>query len=685
MSDYDRLRNVIVQKLKRRTDEQVDNAERDSDIEPPHFIRASAVTLYMALQQAAAQLHCDVSEVVYKILDEFADERSGDKRITIRAHKRKKSADRTGAIGEIIDAVGGGDTIGDSDAIEDNEAVEGSGAVGDSDAAPNGGAVRRQADSAARSHPPYSIKKQSGQIMVRIDPSHVEFKQLTADGLQTAIRNRNKHSVDIEALAQCIATADNAYHVVGTFMHDLRQDATHSIAYTNNNLAARLTLSPPKTHGNEFSVRRLLDVLNEERIVHGVDRALLGEIEEYPQYNHRYTIATGTPPIHGKNAHTMLSAELKSAPPEVDSDERVNYKEHSDIVNVIKGTPIAYLTPALKGRDGKNVFGDVVRSQDGKQKQLLVGRNVVLEDNDRKAVAACDGKLKVIDGLLIVDPIHTVEGDVGTKSGNILFLGDVLVKGNVNDNFSVRASGTIEIIGFVGAAELDSESGIKIYKGIAGKGRAFINSGGDCISQYVEHATVHAARSVIVSESIIQSHIVAGERVRCAGKRANIVGGTVTAGVQVAAKTIGSDAGTQTKISVGLDPFRVMRLESLRQRHNALSEQLRHLTLMQRKSDTHSRHSEVEYKMSKAEHVQRELSITKHELVILEEDMAILNEEIAATQRKGEICAFQTLYQNAAISINNVTKSLRQTYTNICLVVVGGKIVSHKGNARQEA
>ena len=76
-----------------------------------------------------------------------------------------------------------------------------------------------------------------------------------------------------------------------------------------------------------------------------------------------------------------------------------------------------------------------------------------------------------------MEPVYTIEGDVNLKTGNVLFLGTVFVKGNVEDGFSVKAAGNIEIMGSVGKCLLDAEGDIIVHQGIAGKTEGRVRAG----------------------------------------------------------------------------------------------------------------------------------------------------------------------------------------------------------------
>jgi uncharacterized protein (DUF342 family) len=176
-----------------------------------------------------------------------------------------------------------------------------------------------------------------------------------------------------------------------------------------------------------------------------------------------------------------------------------------------------------------------------------------------------------------VEPIYTVEGDVNLKTGNILFLGTVFVKGNVEDGFTVKAAGNIEVMGSVGKCTLDAEGDIIVHQGILGKSEGRVHAGANLVSKFIEHSRVEAEQNVLVSDGIIHSFVDANQRVICQGRRASIVGGRVRATEEIHAKALGSVAGTETILEVGLDPRRKEQLSLALARRAELEKQLEEL------------------------------------------------------------------------------------------------------------
>jgi uncharacterized protein (DUF342 family) len=178
-----------------------------------------------------------------------------------------------------------------------------------------------------------------------------------------------------------------------------------------------------------------------------------------------------------------------------------------------------------------------------------------MAEDGETIVSDINGQVLMVNGRISVEPILNITGNVNLKTGDIIFLGSVFISGNVEDGFSVKAEGDIEVKGTVGKAELEAEGSIRVLKGITGRNEGMIRAGKTVFAKFVENSIVEAGDSVIVADGIINSQVTAFKRIVCQGKRASIVGGYLKATEEICAKTIGSAAGgTETICEVGFDP-----------------------------------------------------------------------------------------------------------------------------------
>jgi uncharacterized protein (DUF342 family) len=320
--------------------------------------------------------------------------------------------------------------------------------------------------------------------------------------------------------------------------------------------------------------------LQSNRVVDGINEEAVRAIVDEPEYGVSKLIAEGTKPRNGKDARIQFSFSTGGSQVNLrEKNGRVDFRELNLIQNVVEGQILARKIPAEFGESGRTVTGKLLPAKDGADVRIDVGKNVHLSDNGASAIADINGQVIFASGKLNVEEIMTVQGDVNLKTGNILFLGTVVVKGNVDDGFSLKAAGNIEIMGTVGKCSLDAEGDIIVHQGIAGKSAGKIISGKSVLSKFIENADVEAGDMVMVSDGIINSRIIANRKIICKGKRASIVGGHCMAAEEIDAKALGSIAGSETILEVGYDPKSKETLDRLCAGSQDLEKQLEDINL----------------------------------------------------------------------------------------------------------
>jgi hypothetical protein len=327
-----------------------------------------------------------------------------------------------------------------------------------------------------------------------------------------------------------------------------------------------------------LQVSDLEEYLHQHGVKYGIRRDVLSEIADNPGKfkNHPVLVAAGDPPKHGQNGQIRLLVDLdEEIKPMLLEDGKVDYREIRNLNNVKKGQPLAERVPPTQGVPGRAVTGEVIAARDGKETNFKAGRNVVTNIEKTMLYAAIDGLLTQTDiDKLNVFPVYEVNGDVDYGVGNIDFVGNVVIRGNVLPGFKVKAAGDIRVIGGVEAGELDADGTVEITGGILGQNKAVVRAGKRVRCSFIQDARVEAMEDVIVSQSILHSHIRAGINVICHGAKGLIVGGVIQAGKNVKARTIGNTTSTPTAIEVGLQPELRQELSALRSRYLELKNSL---------------------------------------------------------------------------------------------------------------
>ncbi len=429
-----------------------------------------------------------------------------------------------------------------------------------------------------------------GEALVRLTPDGVQLKVTPPQGngepvterqALSAIAARTSNKPDLGMVSQIVKRADGEWVNIADFDYNPAQDSFISCDITEGEMKAFITLSAPGDGGSDPTAESIRAALESNGIIHGIDEQALGDLEDYPRYRDQILIAEGTRPVNGADARTVYNfrTENRQVQLQQSKDGRVDFKELNRIENVVEGQVLARLVPAERGTPGQTVTGRMIPAKDGKEIDPPIGENTRLSDDGKTIVAEINGLVKLVNNKVTVEPIYLVEGDVNVKEGNIRFLGTVIIKGSVEDGFSVSAAGDIEVMGSVGRSSLEAEGDVIVHQGIAGKGDGGVRAGGSIWSKFIENSEVEAGDMVVVSDGIINSTVFSDKRIICRGKRASIVGGHIRAAEEVDAKQLGSVAGMETLVEVGYDPKSRSRLLELEEKDGELAHELEELTL----------------------------------------------------------------------------------------------------------
>jgi hypothetical protein len=178
------------------------------------------------------------------------------------------------------------------------------------------------------------------------------------------------------------------------------------------------------------------------------------------------------------------------------------------------------------------------------------GRNVAGDPVDpRVVVAQIDGCARLVDGVLSVEYLLDVKGDLDFKVGNIDFWGAVVIHGNVLDDFQVKATKNIVVEGSLGMASLQAGGDIDVKGGVNGGRKARLLAGGSVHVHFLHGAHVEAAKDVSVDVECLDSVVHAGGDVKVV--RGGIIGGEVRAKGNIEAAAIGSELCVPTAVAAG--------------------------------------------------------------------------------------------------------------------------------------
>lgn len=300
----------------------------------------------------------------------------------------------------------------------------------------------------------------------------------------------------------------------------------------------------------------ILAALNQHKIIFGIIEENIPQVLLPENIDKTILIAEGIPAVNGKDGRLIYKfpTNIKEGVPAIDEKGKADYKNLGLIHNVTKGEALVERIPPIPGKKGKDVYGMEVGFMPGRDMALPKGKNTFCNNENTVLYAAIAGRVKIQNNLVKVEPVYELSGDVDYSSGNIDFIGDVIINGSITSGFTVKAGGSIWVKGFIEGAVVISGEDITVRGGIKTGLKGFVSAANNISARFVENSKLEAGQDIIIKEAVMQSNISAGGKVYVTGPRATIVGGIVQAGNMVEAKIIGSQLATQTVFEVGINP-----------------------------------------------------------------------------------------------------------------------------------
>jgi len=613
-------------------------------------VDASGPTLEAAVKEAAALLDTSIRRLEYEIVERGSSGfmGAGKKDWVIRAYERTQVKKAKHAQEDVIG--------------EDDEKVQ-------------------------------VIQDKDGDVFIQCWPDGVYLKVVPPVGngkkvflthAIQALHSKNVLEFDNDTVDTLVNKASGMYVKVADFNHNPANDSMANIEVDDSEMHVTVIVIPPGEGGSDLTLESFKSLLVQHRVYHGVKEEFLESFLDKPSYRERVEIAEGIKPINGKDAYIQyfFKTDQTQIKLKEGANGRVNFKELDIIQNVVQNQPLAKKIPPEDGIDGKTVTGRFLPARTGSDIPMPVGTNVHVNDDGDTILSDINGQVIVANGKINVEPILTVEGDVNLKTGNIIFLGTVVISGNVEDGFSVKAAGNIEVKGTVAKAELDAEGDIIIYQGINGKsGDKRIRAGRSIWSRFIENANVEAGNMVVVTDGIINSNVDAIKSIVCMGKRANIMGGRLRAGEEINAKVLGnSTSGTETICEVGFDPHSKLELERLLEMKSSSETELEAIRLdLQTLINTKKQRKTLpEDKEAYMQELMERRQILTDELKDTNDSIQKVQEFMNQIEVRGRVSASTKVWPGVKICIRDVKEDVRTDYRAVTFILDNGLIRATK-------
>lgn len=491
-----------------------------------------------------------------------------------------------------------------------------------------------------------------------------EVKTLTLKRILKEIEEKKIKDVDIEAVESAlyklnipvrIADYDKEYYIDSI-----------PIVEVLNNLEATVKLTRPK-RGRDVTASQVLAMCEEKGIVFGIRKKAINTIIQEKIYDQKVIVAKGKDAIHGVDANIRLSfnTEKKQAPEtksisenEKEEVKSVDFKELDWIIDVATDEILATKIPAVEGTDGMDIFGKPIIAKVPKDINLTAGKNTYITEDGLYLKSKIDGQVSQKGKSISVEPILNIQGNVDYSTGNIDFLGTVIIKGNVVSGFSVKAGEDIYVEGLVEDCTLESQGKIVVNNGILGNEEFLhtIYAKEGVKAQFIQHMKIKTDGSLEVSKHILHSYVEVGEKVICTSGTGKIIGGEIKAQKGIECNIAGGPFETPTKLI--LDVYtEIVREESEINKEMLILEENKFKIEKLLKDVEPMKDSLPEEMREKTEEALKQLAAINNRYVVLQETRADIEEQRQEI-RNQQIKVLNKVYPGIIIKIG------REIYLN---------------------
>lgn len=312
-------------------------------------------------------------------------------------------------------------------------------------------------------------------------------------------------------------------------------------------MTAHVVVNEPQFGGRPYTYEMLCDELILKGIRYNVFHDDLKRIFDEKTFGSSVLAAKGEPAVDGVNGRIEYHFDCSNAQVfEEDEFGNVDYRDLGLVTNIVEGTVIADIIPQTEGQPGKDIRGLVAAQYPGKPPVFTVGSGTKLSEDGLSIYADISGNLRWCGTHFVVDKDVTIKGDVDVSVGNIDFIGDVIVKGNVEEGYEIYSGGNVTVTGMVTGARIYAKGKIDVRMGVVSS--SF--EGEDISANFFENSTI-TAKGKLTAQNFIGCEVFCAGRLTASGGKAAIIGGKYTCLSDIEANIIGSETYTRTNLVLG--------------------------------------------------------------------------------------------------------------------------------------
>ena len=214
-------------------------------------------------------------------------------------------------------------------------------------------------------------------------------------------------------------------------------------------------IMPPK-----FTELEIKNELQNHSIKYGILKMSIIKCEKANEIS-EMIIANGKKTIETVDDRLDIQYNVATKSKNQNNDGAIDYKDIGFVEGVEKGQVLAVLHPGKRGEDGIDIMGKTIIAKNIKKILLGVGEGCEIVD-ECTVVATSKGRPSSRGNTFFVYKNYEVNGDVELKTGNIEFVGDIIVSGSVHEGMKVVAGNSILVKNNVSEAEITASGDVVV-------------------------------------------------------------------------------------------------------------------------------------------------------------------------------------------------------------------------------
>ena len=344
--------------------------------------------------------------------------------------------------------------------------------------------------------------------------------------------------------------------------------------------------------------------------------------------------------------------------PTADSRGRVNLRNLNYVQNVVKGQVLAELLPITENMSPLPERRFIMRDP-----ILPAGANTEIDpENPNRLLSSINGFVFYYNKEITVKHLLNVRRNRDLHTGNIVFVGDLAVHGDVTSEFELRAN-NVMVKGIIEAAFIRTIGSIIGKGGFKGSQEGKLIAEKDIRLAFAETGEIRARDKIAIDGSCLHCNIYTGNLM----VRGRLAGGTIRAKHKVyVAHQLGLMSALPTKVVLGQDPFVFHLLRKLKKNQTRLQEKMDKFELVRSRMEEKGEEFIPDRKYLL---VQKKLEVLQKKIINLQPHLNEANMDDCILIVPGEILP------GVVIAIGDVSLKIQEHQRNVHVRRVGDEII----------